>query len=127
MNKHLHIKKYNEFINESFDKEESINEGLKEIVLTLGLLLGGNMAISQTNANNLLSNPNPDTIESINMISQNQYLLDSYLDKAKEYGTIETPNFKFVDNWIKYKGMEFQIKPPIINRGRLLVGVRFPL
>lgn len=125
--KHLHIKKYNEFIKESFDKEESINEGLKEIVLTLGLLLGGNMAISQTNASDLLSNPKPDTVETINMISQNQYLLDNYLDKAKEYGSIETPNFKFVDDWIKYKGMEFQIKPPIINKGKLLVGVRFPL
>jgi hypothetical protein len=105
---------------------EFVNEGFKEVVLTLGLLLGGNMAVSQTNAEQLLSNPKPDTIETINTILANEPLFKDYMDDVKDYGTIDTPKFEFVDDWIKYKGLEFQIKPPIVNRGKLLVGVRFP-
>jgi hypothetical protein len=104
----------------------NINEGFKEVVLTLGLLLGGNMAVSQTNAKQLISNPSKDTVEVINTIMNNQPLFNDYMKDVKEFGNIDTPDSKYVDDWIKYKGLEFKIKPPILNKGKLLVGVRFP-
>lgn len=106
---------------------KQLNEGFKEVVLTLGLLLGGNMAVSQTNADKLLSEPKIDTVETIDTILKDQSLFNDYLNNVKKLGIIDKPNLEFVDDWVRYKGMEFQIKPPMLNRGKLLVGVRFPI
>jgi hypothetical protein len=85
------------------------------------------MAVSQTNADKLLSEPKIDTVETINTIVKDQSLFNDYMNNVKKFGDIDTPNLEFVDDWVRYKGMEFQIKPPMLNRGKLLVGVRFPI
>ena len=104
-----------------------LNEGYKEVILTLGLLLGGNMAISQNNAKELLSNPKPNTVKTIDTIMQNKSMLDNYLDDIPNFGIMGKPKLEFVDDWVRYKGMDFQVKPPILTGGNLLVGVRFPI
>jgi len=108
-------------------KPKELNEGFKEVVLTLGLLLGGNMAISQNNAKKLLSEPNTNTIETIDTILKDRTLFNNYMNSVKKYGDIDKPNLEFVDDWVRYKGIDFQIKPPILTGGNLLVGVRFPI
>ncbi len=104
-----------------------LNEGFKEVVLTLGLLLGGHMALSQTQADTLVNNPTNDTKERVTTILQNKPLLDDYIEDVKKYGIVDTPNLDLVDEWIHVDNVDFKIKPGIINRGKTLVSIRFPL
>jgi hypothetical protein len=102
----------------------TLNEGVKEVVLTLGLLLGGQMALSQTQADSLINNPTKETKEQISNIVKNKPLLKSYIKKANEYGDIKKPSMVYVDGWLRLNKVDFKIDP---NKRRTMVSVRFPL
>ena len=108
-------------------QKKNINEGYKETLLTLGLLLGANMAVSQTKADELISNPTEETIQNIDSIVKDNKTFTKYVDNVRKFGTLKKPKVEFIDDWIRYKGMDFKFKPPVLNRGQLLVGVRFPI
>ncbi len=105
----------------------TINEGFKEVVLTLGLLLGGHMALSQTQADTLINNPTQDTKERVTTILQNKPLLNDYMGDVKKYGIVDTPRLDLADEWIHINDVDFKIQPGIINRGKTMVSIKFPL
>ena len=106
---------------------ELIEEGYKEVVLTLGLLLGGNMALSQEKAKDLLNNPKPDTIQTIDTILKNKPLLNKYVKDINNFGVLKQPKLTFVDDWVKYDNIQVKFKPPVLTGGVWLVGVKLPI
>ncbi len=104
-----------------------INEGYKEVILTLGLLLGGQMALSQEKADNLLNNPSPDTVETISSVLSNKPIFNDYVSDVNDFGILKQPKLTFVDDWVKYGDVQLQLKPPVLTGGVWLVGVKFPI
>ncbi len=107
-------------------EEKLLQESFREAIITVSLLLGAHVGLSQDTVDSLLKRPKDSTLNIVDGLMDKPQDLKKYFSNID----IDRPKINMVNDWVKVggRGFEYQIKPSTGKDGEQnLIGIKIPV